>query len=244
MTDIDVSIVIPAYCEEKRIGRTLDSLAKYLLTDSYFKTKNIEVIVVAANAPDATERIVLNKKALFKNLELLLPGERVGKGRDVQYGMLRAKGEYAVFMDADLATPLYHLREFVEKCKGGNDLVIGTRDLLKYKQNRLQGIFASTGNYLYRLISSSNIEDTQCGFKMFNRKALNACFTKLTIRGWGFDIELLEIAKVNNLRIATVRIEDWINQPYGTHNDSNLKIMVRSISDMAHVKMNRLRGLY
>src|SRR5215470_14614330 len=129
----DLTIVIPAYREEKRIEATLDTLAEFLNQDGFFKQKAVEVLVVAADTPDKTHEIVTAKQGLFRHFKLLKPGPLVGKGRDVQYGMLRASGKIAIFMDADLATPLHHLKTFYEACAGGYDVVIGTRNLLVYR---------------------------------------------------------------------------------------------------------------
>jgi hypothetical protein len=240
----DLSIVIPAFREEKRIGRTLDELAVFLRQDEFFKLKEVEVLVVAADALDKTSEIVTEKQGLFQHCVLLHPGPQVGKGRDVQYGMLRATGKIAVFMDADLATPLHHLKKFYEACTGGNAVVIGTRNLLTYRSNVFRGLFASLGNLLYRVASGMWIEDTQCGFKMFNEQARMLCFSKLTIVGWGFDIELLAIAQANGLKIKLFRIDDYMHMPFSTHTEGILKITVRTVRDFRHIMINRLSGVY
>lgn len=240
----DLSVVIPAYCEERRISRTLDELAAFLKHDEFFKQTDVEVLVVSADAPDKTHEIIAAKKKLFRRLQLLRPGPRVGKGRDVQYGMLRASGKIAVFMDADLATPLHHLRKFYEVCTDGNDIVIGTRNLLTYRSNVVRGIFASFGNLLYRLASGIRIEDTQCGFKMFNERARTLCFSKLRVLGWGFDIELLAIARANNLKLKAFHITDYKHMPFSTHTEGIMKITVRTVRDFGQVTINRLRGVY
>jgi len=240
----DLSIVIPAYCEERRIGKTLDELAGFLKHDTFFKQIDVEVLVVAADTPDKTHEIVTAKQLLFRGFQLLRPGPCVGKGRDVQYGIMRASGKIAVFMDADLATPLHHLQEFYDACNDGNDVVIGTRNLLTYRTNLLRGMFASLGNLLYRVASGIWIEDTQCGFKMFNQRARKLCFTKLTIWGWGFDIEVLAIAKANGLNIKPIRINDYRHMPYSTHTEGVMEITVRSVRDFLHIRRNRRNGVY
>src|SRR5215471_11702106 len=117
----DLSIVIPAFHEEKRIGQTLEELAAFLDRDEFFKGKDVEVVVVVADSPDKTKEFVTAKQGLFHHFVFLKPGPKVGKGRDVQYGMLRASGKLAVFMDADLATPLHHMKQFYDACTGGDD---------------------------------------------------------------------------------------------------------------------------
>src|SRR5689334_16584139 len=109
---IDLSIVIPALNEAARIGRTLDQLAHFLKTDKTLKELRTEVLVVSADGDDNTHKVAETHGNKIGNFRLLRPGKRVGKGRDVQYGMQRTKGRYALFMDADLATPLHHIPEF------------------------------------------------------------------------------------------------------------------------------------
>ena len=106
---IDLSIVIPALREEKRIGKTLDELADFITSDPLMKTLRVEVIVVAAEGGDKTVQVVQTKQKKFSHLLILEPGPVVGKGRDVRFGILRAKGAAVMFMDADLATPLKHM---------------------------------------------------------------------------------------------------------------------------------------
>ncbi len=240
----DLSIVIPAYCEERRIGATLRELATYLKHDPFCQHKIIEVLVVAADAPDKTHQIVTDQQPLFDDLKLLKPGPKVGKGRDVQYGMLRASGAAVLFMDADLATPLHHIEYFHEAIQQGNDMVIGTRNLLAYRANALRNTFSYVGNLLYQVFSTIHVEDTQCGFKMFSHQACSACFSKLTILGWDFDVELLAIAKVNGLSIKSRRIDDWVDQPFSTHTDRPLRIAFRTTTDFLRVAGNLLRGTY
>jgi len=243
-TQPDLAIVIPAHCEEKRIGATLDILAKFLNSNTFFRDKEVEIIVVAADAPDKTQAIVESKQQLFNQLALLKPGLHVGKGRDVQYGVLRARGKYIMFMDADLATPLHHLEEFYIACEQGSDVTIGTRDLFTYRGSKVRNLFSGIGNRLYQLVSGIHVEDTQCGFKMFTFQAAQLCFSKLTILGWGFDLEVLAIAKVNNLTITPIRIDDWEDKPFSTYTDGALRILLRMTRDFAHITVNLVRGKY
>jgi dolichyl-phosphate beta-glucosyltransferase len=244
----DLSIVIPAYCEERRIGKTLGELAAFLKHDPFFSRKTVEVVVVAADAPDSTHEIVAAKQSLFNShrlsLVFLKPGPHVGKGRDVQYGMLRATGKIVVFMDADLATPLHHLKECYEACEHGSDVVIGTRDLFHYRSGAWRNLFSGFGNRLYQLVGGVYVEDTQCGFKMFSHKAAQLCFSKLTIMGWGFDMEVLAVAKASRLSVASVRIDDWEDKPFSTYTDGTLRVTVRMVRDFIHVTVNRIRSVY
>ena len=239
----DLTIVIPAYCEEKRIGQTLDKLAIYLGSNTHIHNQNTEVIVVAADAPDKTEEIVSHKGHLFSNFRLLKPGIRVGKGRDVQYGVIAAKGRHVLFMDADLATPMWHIEEFY-KYNQTFDIVVGTRNLRKHHSSIVRSFISNVGNVLFKFASGLWLEDSQCGFKMFKASAAITCFQGLHILGWGFDMEILAIARVKEYKIKPVRIDDWQDKPGGTFNQSLLKTILRSFSDLAYIFFCRLAGTY
>lgn len=242
----DLTILIPALGEEKRIGATLDELAAFLKHDPFFKTKDIELIVVSADAPDRTHEIVESKSALFKkyHFQFLKPGPKLGKGRDVQYGMLRARGKIVIYMDADLATPLHHLEKFYKACERGSDVVIGTRNLLKHHPSVFRRMISNGGNMLFRIVGGVWVEDSQCGFKMFNERACHICFSKMTIQKWGFDMEILAIAKANGMKITCFRIKDWRSVPDSTFTENIIKNSLRSLRDLACIALNRIRGAY
>jgi len=240
----DLSIVIPAFNEARRIGRTLDELAQYLAQSPDVKDLAVEVVVVAADTTDATHTIVAAKRAKFRALRLLKPGPRVGKGRDVQYGVLRASGRAIIFMDADLATPLQHLGTFFAHHRQGHDVVIATRNLHKHHPNFWRRLVSNGGNLLFRIASGVWVEDSQCGFKLFSHQAAHACFSRLTIMGWGFDMEVLAIAKAQGLSIKTHRVDDWVSVPGSTFNRGMIKNSFVSLRELAYIFWNRLRGVY
>ena len=240
----DLSIVIPAYREEKRIRKTLDELATYLRRETTLRNKEVEVIVVSADSPDQTHSVVLSMRTRFKNFKLLKPGPKVGKGRDVQYGILKARGKVIVFMDADLATPLHYLATFYKTQQRGSDIVIATRNLSKHHPGRLRRLLSNVGNMLFRIAGGVWVEDSQCGFKMFSYQAAQVCFTRLTITGWGFDMEVLAIAKANKLRVKSLRVNDWVSVSGGTFEEGFLSNSLISLRDLAYIFGNRLRRRY
>ena len=241
---IDLSIVIPAYREEKRIGRTLDELASYLQTSPTLNSLEVEVLVVAADAPDKTQDVVMVKEPQFSELKLLKPGKKVGKGRDVQYGMLRASGKAVLFMDADLATPLYHVERFYAAYRAGNDLVVATRNLKKHHRGLVRRAISNVGNLLFRVLGGVWIEDSQCGFKLFSDRAAQICFSRMTIQKWGFDMEVLSIAKANHFKIKSYRVNDWVSVPEGTFVENVFNSSIESLRDLVIIFMNRLKGVY
>jgi len=240
----DLTIVIPAYKEAKRIGSTLDKLSVFLKKDPTIKKLNIEVLVVSADSLDDTHEIVRKKTNKFTNMRLLKPGKRVGKGRDVKYGMDRAKGNCIVFMDADLATPLKYLPIFYDIHNSGIDIVIATRNLLKHHSNFSRRFVSNIGNFLFRLAGGVWVEDSQCGFKMFSKKASKECFNKLKILGWGFDMEILAIAKANKLSIKSVRVDDWESVPEGTFTEGLLNNSINSLKELGIILWRRISGQY
>lgn len=241
---IDLSIIIPAYREEKRIGKTLDALAVYLREDDLLKTKSIEVIVVSADSPDKTHEVVMGKQQLFKSLTLLKPGSKVGKGRDVQVGMLAAKGRAVMFMDADMATPLKYIKLFYEAYITGADVVVAVRNLRRYRRNLPRIVISAVGNILYKIAGGVWIEDSQCGFKLFSAKATKLCFSDLQIMGWGFDMEVLAAAKANGLTIQTIQVPDWTAVANGTFEDDIVVNTLRALADQSIIFYKRVSGKY
>jgi len=240
----DLSIVIPAYKEAERIGFTLDQLADFLTTSHKLKSLSIEVIVVAADAGDGTDKIALDKKDKFKHFMLLRPGPKVGKGRDVKVGMLKATGKYILFMDADLATPLHHIETFYDEISSGNDIVIASRGVEKHSTNLLRISVTAIGNLLYRLLGGLWIDDSQCGFKIFTKEATQLCFSMLQINGWGFDMEILTIAHENKLTIKTIHINDWTPIPNGTFENAIIKNSLVSLKDLFIIFFRRVSNQY
>jgi dolichyl-phosphate beta-glucosyltransferase len=243
-SQFDLSIVVPAYQEEKRIGKTLDEISNYLKQEKRLKDSTIEVIVVAADSSDKTWDIVQSKRSQFETLRLLKPGPKVGKGRDVQYGMLRAKGRAVIFMDADLATPLHHLAKFYEAFQEGAEVVVATRNLRKHHPNYLRRLISNGGNLLFKLAGGVWLEDSQCGFKLFSQDAAASCFSRLKILGWGFDMEVLAIAKANRYKIESYRVNDWVSVSGGTFEEGLMQNSVRSLIELASIFYGRLSGRY
>ncbi|MBI1857005.1 glycosyltransferase [Candidatus Saccharibacteria bacterium] len=240
----DLTILIPAYREEKRIGKTLDELSLFIQKDKILSHINVEVMVVSADSPDKTHEIVQQKAKLFSNFVFVKSGAKVGKGRDVRAGMLRAKGQAVLFMDADLATPLKYIPKFYKTYLEGTDVVAATRNLRRHHPGILRRMLSNFGNLLFRILCGVWIEDSQCGFKLFSKKAQKVCFSKMTIQGWGFDMEVLTIARVNKFKMATFRINDWKSVAGGTFVDNPIKSAFVSLSELLYIFWRRANGKY
>lgn len=213
--EIYLSVIIPAYNEEKRIGATLLSVDKYLSIQKY----NYEILVVSDGSTDKTVDTVHKYKQLVKNLEVIDNLENKGKGAVVRQGLMAARGKYRIFMDADNSTSLDHVEKMWPLFEKGYHIVIGTRDSKDIKgaaqavrqpfQRRLIG---NTGNLLIQLLAVQGIWDTQCGFKGFSEKSVSDIFPRLRINRWGFDIEILAIAKRLGYKIGIIPVY-WKNDP-------------------------------
>ncbi|MBU1178318.1 glycosyltransferase family 2 protein [Patescibacteria group bacterium] len=211
MSDIKLSVIIPAYNEEKRIGPTLESVSRYLEKQNY----SYEIMVVANNCTDRTDDVVREYQEKISHLELIDLGPGIpGKGGAVREGLLKTKGQYAVFMDADNSTRLVELDKFWPYFAQGYDIVFGSRDIkgaqVEVSQSKLRETFGKMGNLLIQFVLLPGIKDTQCGFKAFSRKAVQAIFLKQKISGWGFDMEVLALGKKLGFKMKEVPIA-WYN---------------------------------
>lgn len=213
--EIYLSVIIPAYNEEQRIGATLLAIDKYLSAQKY----SYEIIVVSDGSTDKTVDVAQKYKQLVKNLEVIDNLENKGKGGVVRQGMLSASGKYRVFMDADNSTSLDHLEKMLPLLQSEYHIVIGTRDPKDAKgssqavpQPFRRRLIGNVGNLLIQLVAVPGIWDTQCGFKGFSAEAVRDIFPRLKINRWGFDIEILAIAKRLGYKIGIIPIY-WQNDP-------------------------------
>jgi dolichyl-phosphate beta-glucosyltransferase len=196
--EIYLSVVIPAYNEEKRIGATLLAVDKYLSSQDY----PYEIIVVSDGSSDKTVDVAQKYKQLVRNLEVIDNLENHGKGAVVRQGLLAAHGKYRVFTDADNSTTLDHVEKMWPLFEEGKDIVIGSRDSKdakgarqSVKQPLHRVIIGNIGNLLIQIVAVWGIWDTQCGFKGFSAKATQDILPRLTINRWGFDIEILAVGR-------------------------------------------------
>ncbi|HRY52360.1 MAG TPA: glycosyltransferase family 2 protein [Candidatus Portnoybacteria bacterium] len=210
-----LSVIIPAYNEEKRISKTLLSVDAYLLKQSF----DYEILVVSDGSSDKTAEIVNNFQKSIKNLKLIDNQANHGKGWVTRQGMLTALGQVRLFMDADNATTLDHFDKMKQYFDNGSQLVIGSRDPKDAKgakqavsQPGFKRLLGNMGNILIQIFAVWGVWDTQCGFKAFSAEAAKAVFSKSKIDRWGFDIEALALARKLKYKIDVVPVY-WINDP-------------------------------
>lgn len=200
------SIVIPAYNESSRLRPTLDSLLRFTQAQKW----DVEILVVNDGSTDDTAQVVREYgKAHPQILLLENPGNR-GKGFSVRNGMLHARGEICLFTDADLSSPIEEAQKLVAAIDRGADVAIGSRWLKSELQTERQPLyrqaFGRIFNMVLRLVLGMRLVDTQCGFKAFRRGAVQRIFPLQKIERWGFDPEILFLARRAGLRVDEVAV--------------------------------------
>ncbi len=202
-----LSIIIPAYNEAKRLPRTLSAVAEWLRTKRF----SYEILVVNDGSRDTTTAYVEEMARAVPSLQLLDNVQNRGKGAVVRQGMLAAKGEIRLFMDADNSTSVDHLDRILPLFKKKNrkyDVVIASRAipgaLLDPPQPFYRQLAGKGLNLFAQMLLLPGIWDTQCGFKTFTAPAAEAIFSRAEINGWAFDVEILALARALGLHIGQV----------------------------------------
>lgn len=231
---------MPAYNEEKLIKNTLVEVDGFLSKQGY----NYEIIVIDDGSEDRTFDILNNLQSIIRNLSILKNDKNRGKGYSVKKGMLAAKGKFRLFMDADNSTTIDQISNFMPYLENGYDIAMGDRALkeseIKKSQSLYKKLLGDFGNILIQFIAVSGISDTQCGFKIFSEKSARDIFSKLTIDRWGFDIEILAIAKKMGYKIKAVPVI-WKNR-------EETKVRARdyifTLKELFKIKINLIRKKY
>lgn len=206
MSERTYSIVIPAFNEEKRITRGLDQVLAFVAQHGW----NAEVIVVNDGSRDGTAEIVREYAHRNPKVRLLEnPGNR-GKGYSVRNGVLHSVGDMVLFTDADLSAPIEQATKLFAEIDAGADVAIGSRwlrpETMIERQSILRQIAGRLYNIINRVLLGLPYRDTQCGLKAFTKKAAHEVFSRQKIERWGFDPEILFIARKCKYRIAEVPV--------------------------------------
>ncbi len=238
-----LSVIIPAYNEAKRIGKTLKSISSYLKKQEY----ESEIVVVNDGSTDKTTETVKKFQKEINNLRLIDNEKNKGKGGVVKQGMLAGEGDYLLFTDADNSTDIKHVEKMWPEFEKGADVVIGTRDSRDRKgakqavpQPAWKRMVADIGNLVIQLLLLPGIWDTQCGFKAFTRETGKKLFKKSKGFKWAFDIEILKLARKMDYEIALVPVY-WINDPESRF---KLKGYTRFFKEFFKIKWYFLKGKY
>ncbi|MGH7769048.1 MAG: glycosyltransferase [Candidatus Binatia bacterium] len=237
----EVSIVIPAYNEEHRLGETLRQDIAYLSE----RDASWEIIVVDDGSQDQTASIAqsyVNQSSGHVRL-LRLPRNR-GKGAAVQLGVMNAVGRYIIIADADNATPIEEVGRFLAEAKE-NEILIGSRYVesanIEQTQSKWRVRIGRAGNLLIRFFLLDGIADTQCGFKLFPAAIAKELFSKQRIDRWGFDMEILSIAQGLGIPIREKGVT-WRDIPGSRLRP--LRDAIKTLWELAAIKINLWSGIY
>jgi len=234
-----ISIIIPAYNESSRIGNTLSAITQYFAGKNY----SYEIIVVddgsgieyAAQLKKYTEGIPHSRM-------ISLPHR--GKGFAVKNAMLGARGDYRVFADADNSVDISYIDSFMDAIKGGYDIAIASVLIAGASKTGFdpwyRKLLGATSRTLVRCVIGSEVKDTQRGFKMFTAKAAQEIFSKQTIDGFGFDIELIAIAQAHRLRVIEIPVQ-WNNSQ---ESKVNLASYWSTLGELIKIWLNKVGGYY
>lgn len=236
-----VSLVIPAYNEENRITSTLEKTISYL--DNFLL--DYEIIVVNDGSYDKTVNVVNVIASRNPYIKLINLPKNSGKGFAVRTGMLSATGELILFMDADGATPINEIAKLIAAIEGGADIAIASRSI-KDENTRIIGklhrkVMRFVLNFIVRTFLRLDIYDTQCGFKVFKHNVVKELFSRQRIFDYGFDIEILFLAKKLGYKIAEIPV-NWCD--VGNSKLRLIKDSVKILLDIFKIKHNDAKGLY
>ena len=235
------SIVIPAYNERARILATLRSVVDTVRAHQW----PAEVIVVNDGSTDETAQLVGEFSRTAPEVRLMNNPRNRGKGYSVRSGLLHAEGEIVMFTDADLSAPIDEAERLFAAIAGGADIAIGSRWLATSRQTHRQPLyrqfFGRCFNALTRAVMRLPFADTQCGFKAFTRSAAQTVFQLQTIERWGFDPEILFIARKRGYRVTEVPVS-WAHD--ARSRISYLRDGLQMLKELAIVRWNALVGRY
>ena len=241
MTSPELSMIIPAYNEETLILSTLDCLQSYLSA----RPESYEIIVVDDGSQDRTAESVRQLQKNNDRIRLLINPQNQGKGFSIQRGVLESRGQLVIFTDADLPYELNAIEEFLQALRKGCDLAIGSRVLPGSEVRGVPMLRYAAGqvfSWMVQGVLFRGLPDTQCGFKSFRAEAAREIFRRITIGGFGFDVEMLFIARKRNYAIQPVpvhMIEHRQRSRVRLFKDS-----VKMFANLFMVRWNDLQGKY
>lgn len=236
-----VSLIIPAFNEEARIGKSLDRILSFLRSQPY----SSEVIIVDDGSQDQTGDLLRERYGNHDGVRTHQQSQNLGKGEAVKEGMLLGNGEYLFFSDADLSVPIETLPDFLTQLENNCDVTIGTRRKFgaaievhqPFYREYLGRIYTRLSNWILGL----QVSDFTCGFKGFRRQAALELFSRQRIRKWSFDAEILYLAQLKGYRVLEV--------PVTWRNDQATKVrlwkdVVSSLLGLLRIQLYDYQGRY
>jgi glycosyltransferase involved in cell wall biosynthesis len=236
-----LSVIVPAYNEEKRLPRTVKAISNYLSRQKY----DWEIIVVSDGSQDKTVEIARSLKSEIRNLRIIDNKDNHGKGYVVRQGFLEGKGDYRLFTDADNSTDIKYFERMIPEFEKGYDFVIGSRDIkgavLDPPQPWLRQRIGDVFNLMVQVVVGLwGLWDTQCGFKGITRELAEDVLPECKIDRWAFDPEILIIAKKKGYKIKEIPIT-WKND---LQSKVKMKHTIRMALDLFRIRWNLITKKY
>ena len=238
--EILLSLILPAYNEEKRLPECMEKVAKFIKQ----RGEPIEVLLVENGSHDRTYEMALEYAKKYPWLKVFHE-ETPGKGNAVRRGMLEGRGKYRMFADVDFSMPIDEISRFIPPELSDYQVAIGSREVkgaVRYNEPATRHFTGRVFNLIVRiLLGLPGIHDTQCGFKSFSAEAAEKLFSVQRINGWAFDAEVLFIAKQYGYKIIEVPVQ-W-------YYDGNSKINViqdsiKMFRELLQIRANYRKGMY
>ena len=234
-----LSIIIPAYNEALRLPDSLKQIDAFVQQQNF----GVEVVVVDNNSSDGTAQVVQAAASERPYIQLLREAVQ-GKGAAVKNGMMAAAGEYLFICDADLSMPIGEVTKFLPPALNGHEVAIASREVAgahRYGEPQYRHLMGRMFNFIVRLLAIPEVQDTQCGFKVFRRDVAREVFPLQTIDGWAFDVEVLFIARQRGYKL----IEVPINWYYRANSRINpVRDAINMVVEVLRVRVNGWRGIY
>jgi dolichyl-phosphate beta-glucosyltransferase len=234
-----LSLIIPAYNEEKRLPQTLPQVIDYLSAQPF----QSEVLIVNNNSSDDT-KIIAERYARESKIIKVLDEPMQGKGAAVRMGMLEAQGEFFFMADADLSMPIEEVSRFLPPNLDNYDVAIASREVIgaiRYNEPTYRHFMGRVFNLIVKTMAVPGFQDTQCGFKCFRRLVALDVLENQSITGWAFDVELLFIAQRRGYTIVEVPI-DWYYRANSRINP--IKDAIDMVKEVLRIRVNGWRGRY
>lgn len=239
MNNPKLSIIIPAFNEEKRLPGTLEQVFSFVQNQTY----DSEVLIIENGSSDRTFEVA--QEYADKHPQCLAIRNKVrGKGLAVRTGMLMATGQYRFMCDADLSMPITEINRFLPPLLENFDIAIASREApgsVRYNEPAYRHWGGRGTNLIIRVMALPGLHDTQCGFKMFQSDVVEDIFHYQTIKNWSFDIELLYIARMRGYRITEIPIPWYFNAETKLN---PFRDAIKMVFDILTIRRNARTGLY
>jgi dolichyl-phosphate beta-glucosyltransferase len=238
-----LSLIVPAFNEAERLGATLDELARFTAASRW----PVEVVLVDDGSSDGTFELLtsFSRRQNAGCATVLRNDGNRGKGFSVRRGMLAARGDHLLFTDADLSTPLSEAETLLAAAAAGAQVVIGSRAMpgsrILTSQSRFRTLGGKALNVCIQLVALRGIHDSQCGFKLFTRRAAHDIFARATIDRFSFDVEVLYLARKLGYRVAEVPVR-WTNMVGSKV--SPIRDGLRLLAELCAIRLRDWRGGY